>query len=105
MIALSVLFGASRNRAYLTFLLTFGDTSRPPVGAAIIEAPSMFALRLVERAGDVLPVDIADEIAERLGRLARSSRIRGGVHADYFAADTAARAVRVCLRTGSLATA
>ena len=55
-------------RVIVTFLLTFGDASRPPRSAGIIEAPSMFALRLVERAGDVLPVDIADEIAERLGR-------------------------------------
>jgi hypothetical protein len=28
------------------FLLTFGDTSRPPVGAVIIEAPSMFQARM-----------------------------------------------------------
>ena len=28
------------------FLLTFGDASRPPVGAVIIEAPSMFQARM-----------------------------------------------------------
>jgi hypothetical protein len=28
------------------FLLTFGDSSRPPVGAIIIEAPSMFQARM-----------------------------------------------------------
>jgi hypothetical protein len=28
------------------FLLTFGDGSRPPVGAVIIEAPSMFQARM-----------------------------------------------------------
>jgi hypothetical protein len=28
------------------FLLTFGDASRPPVGAVIIEAPSMFEARM-----------------------------------------------------------
>ena len=28
------------------FLLTFGDASRPPVGAVIIEAPSMFRARI-----------------------------------------------------------
>jgi hypothetical protein len=28
------------------FLLTFGDASRPPVGAIIIEAPSMFQARM-----------------------------------------------------------
>jgi hypothetical protein len=28
------------------FLLTFGDPSRPPVGAVIIEAPSMFHARM-----------------------------------------------------------
>ena len=28
------------------FLLTFGDASRPPVGAVIIEAPSMFQARI-----------------------------------------------------------
>jgi len=27
-------------------LLTFGDASRPPVGAVIIEAPSMFQARM-----------------------------------------------------------
>jgi hypothetical protein len=29
-----------------SFLLTFGDASRPPVGAVIIEAPSMFQARM-----------------------------------------------------------
>jgi hypothetical protein len=28
------------------FLLTFGDANRPPVGAVIIEAPSMFHARM-----------------------------------------------------------
>jgi hypothetical protein len=28
------------------FMLTFGDASRPPVGAIIIEAPSMFQARM-----------------------------------------------------------
>src|SRR6516164_1480567 len=28
------------------FLLTFGDASRPPVGAVIIQAPSMFQARM-----------------------------------------------------------
>jgi hypothetical protein len=28
------------------FLLTFGDARRPPVGAVIIEAPSMFQARM-----------------------------------------------------------
>jgi hypothetical protein len=28
------------------FLLTFGDASRPPVGAVIVEAPSMFHARM-----------------------------------------------------------
>jgi hypothetical protein len=28
------------------FLLTFGDASRPPLGAAIIEAPSVFQARM-----------------------------------------------------------
>jgi hypothetical protein len=28
------------------FLLTFGDASRPPVGAVIIEAPSIFQARV-----------------------------------------------------------
>jgi hypothetical protein len=28
------------------FLLTFGDASRPPVGAVIIEAPSVFEARM-----------------------------------------------------------
>jgi len=28
------------------FLLTFGDARRPPVGAVIIEAPSMFQARI-----------------------------------------------------------
>jgi hypothetical protein len=28
------------------FLLTFGDASRPPVGAVIVEAPSMFQARM-----------------------------------------------------------
>ena len=28
------------------FMLTFGDASRPPVGAIIIEAPSMFQARV-----------------------------------------------------------
>jgi hypothetical protein len=28
------------------FLLTFGDAKRPPVGAVIIEAPSMFHARM-----------------------------------------------------------
>jgi hypothetical protein len=28
------------------FLLTFGDASRPPVAAIIIEAPSMFQARI-----------------------------------------------------------
>jgi hypothetical protein len=27
-------------------LLTFGDASRPPIGAVIIEAPSMFQARM-----------------------------------------------------------
>jgi hypothetical protein len=29
------------------FLLTFGDASRPPLGAAIIEAPSVFQARMI----------------------------------------------------------
>jgi hypothetical protein len=29
------------------FLLTFGDATRPPVGAVIIEAPSMFQARTI----------------------------------------------------------
>ena len=30
-----------------SFLLTFGDASGPPVGAIIIEAPSMFHARII----------------------------------------------------------
>jgi hypothetical protein len=29
------------------FLQTFGDASRPPVGAVVIEAPSMFQARMI----------------------------------------------------------
>jgi hypothetical protein len=38
------------------FLHTFGDASRPPVGAVIIEAPSMFQARMtaVVRASKML---------------------------------------------------
>jgi hypothetical protein len=35
---------ASRDMPH--FLLTFGDARRPPVGAVIIEAPSMFQARM-----------------------------------------------------------
>jgi hypothetical protein len=40
------------------FLLTFGDASRPPVAAVIIEAPSMVQARMtavVRRLASVLP--------------------------------------------------
>jgi hypothetical protein len=37
------------------FLLTFGDASRPPVGAVIIEAPSMFETRMTAVARRLAP--------------------------------------------------
>jgi hypothetical protein len=37
------------------FLLTFGDASRPPVGAVIIEAPSMFEARMIAVARRLTP--------------------------------------------------
>jgi hypothetical protein len=39
----------------LHFLLTFGDASRPPVGAVIIEAPSMFQARTTAVARRLAP--------------------------------------------------
>jgi hypothetical protein len=38
------------------FLLTFGDASRPPVSAVIIEAPSIFQARVTAVAGAWLRV-------------------------------------------------
>ena len=37
------------------FLLTFGDASRPPVGAVIIEAPSMLQARITAVARRLAP--------------------------------------------------
>ena len=37
------------------FMLTFGDASRPPVGAIIIEAPSMFQARMTAVARRLAP--------------------------------------------------
>ena len=37
------------------FLLTFGDACRPPVGAVIIEAPSMFHARMTAVVRRVAP--------------------------------------------------
>src|SRR4029077_19457456 len=37
------------------FLLTFGDASRPPVAAVIIEAPSMFEARMTAGVRSLAP--------------------------------------------------
>jgi len=37
------------------FLLTFGDASRPPVGAVILEAPSMHEARMTAVARRLAP--------------------------------------------------
>jgi hypothetical protein len=68
------------------FLLTFGDVSQPPVGAVIIEAPSMFQAHMtavVRRLAPgvpfgesfQLPAEITTTIpAEEIGRMMSLSK-------------------------------
>jgi hypothetical protein len=51
------------------FLLTFGDASRPPVGAVIIEAPSTFQARMnavVRRFAPGIPFGEALELSAKM---------------------------------------
>jgi hypothetical protein len=48
------------------FLLTFGDARRPPVGAVIIEAPSMFQARMTAGCGAWLPACRSGDEASQL---------------------------------------